>query len=144
MRNEWLIMCFALSPFIAPAEDMNTTGETPAPPPAYDILRFNENYSALSNPSNRCDWFDRIKYIPFTTNNPSWYMSLGGELRERFEAAHDPGFGVQGDHDAYWLQRITLLDDIHLGDRVRFFAEGISGLMEGETQPPPPPFIFWV
>jgi hypothetical protein len=139
MRKEWLISCFSLLPFIALAQDMNTTGETPAPPPAYDMLRFNEDYSALSNPTNRCDWFDRIKYVQFTTNNPSWYMTLGGELRERFEAAHDPGFGVQGDHDVYWLQRLTLLDDIHLGDRVRFFAEGISGLMEGETQPPPPP-----
>jgi hypothetical protein len=128
-----------VTPFMASADGVNTTGETPAPPPAYDILRFNEDYSALSNATNRSDWFDPIKYIPFTTNHPSWYMTLGGELRERFEAAHNPGFGVQGDHDAYWLQRITLLDDIHLGDRLRFFAEGISGLMEGETQPPPPP-----
>lgn len=137
MRNKWLIACFVLSPFIALAG--TTTGETPAPPPAYDILRFNEDYSSLSNAENRTDWFDHLKYIPFTTNNPSWYMSLGGELRERYEAAHDPGFGVRGDNDAYWLQRITLLDDIHLGDRVRIFTEGISGLMEGETQPPPPP-----
>ena len=40
--------------------------------------------------------------------------------------------------DSYLLQRITLLTDLHLGERVRFFVEGVSGLMEGESQPAPP------
>jgi len=140
MRNEWLILWLVLMPFITLADDkVSATGEMPAPPPAYDILRFNEDYSILSNPSNRCDWFDPIKYIPIWTNHPSWYLTLGGELRERFEAYHNPNFGVDVDHDAYWLQRITLLGDLHLSERLRFFVEGISGLMEGETGPPPPP-----
>jgi hypothetical protein len=140
MRNEWLISLFVLSPFIACADDiMNATGETPAPPPSYKILRFDENYSSLSNASNRCDWADPVKYIPLWTNHPSWYVTLGGELRERFEAYHNPNFGVAGDHDAYWLQRISMLGDLHLSERLRFYVEGISGLMYGETQPPPPP-----
>ena len=40
--------------------------------------------------------------------------------------------------DSYLLQRITLLTDLHLGERVRFFVEGVSGLMEGESPPAPP------
>src|SRR6266404_5991435 len=36
------------------------------------------------------------------------------------------------------LQRVTLLTDVHLGDRLRFFTEGISGIIEGESHPAPP------
>ena len=34
------------------------TGETPLPPPAFKVLRFDEDYSCLTNPANRTDWFD--------------------------------------------------------------------------------------
>jgi hypothetical protein len=139
MRNEWLIPLFMVTPSIAPADEVNITGETPAPPPAYNILRFDEDYSRLANPSNRCDFLDPIKYIPLRTNAPDYFLTLGGELRERFEGAHNPGFGIHGDHNDYWLQRVTSLGDLHLGERVRFFAEGISGIMEGQTGPKPPP-----
>ena len=109
-------------------------------PPSYKILRFDENYSCLSNAVNRTDWFDPIKYIPLRTGEPDWYLTLGGELRERFEGVYDPNFGIGGNGpESYWLQRATWLGDLHLGDRVRFFAEGISGIIEGETQPAPPP-----
>jgi len=121
------------------ANDMTTTGETPSLPPSYQMLRFDENYSCLSNAVNRTDLFDPLKYIPLRTNDPSWYLTVGGELRERFEGNYDPNFGIGGaGADSYLLQRITLLTDLHLGERVRFFAEGISGIMEGETPPAPP------
>ncbi|MGH7993585.1 MAG: alginate export family protein, partial [Limisphaerales bacterium] len=118
---------------------MTTTGEMPTVPPSYQILRFDEDYSNLANLANRTDWFDPIKNIPLRTNDPSWYLTLGGELRERFEGNYDPNFGIGGvGSDSYLLQRITLLTDMHLGERVRFFVEGVSGLMEGESQPAPP------
>jgi Alginate export len=139
MCNKWFILIFMLAPFIAHADDPKTAEETPASPSSYEMLRFNENYSYLANPALRTDWLDPLKYIPLRTNNPAWYLTIGGELRERFEGAENPNFGLQGNHDDYWLQRITLLGDLHLGDRVRFFVEGISGLMEGESQPAPPP-----
>src|SRR5579859_3080034 len=121
------------------ADDMTTTGEIPSLPPSYQMLRFEENYSCLSNAVNRTDLFDPLKYIPLRTNDPSWYLTVGGELRERFEGNYDPNFGIGGSGaDSYLLQRITLLTDLHLGERVRFFAEGISGIMEGETPPAPP------
>jgi hypothetical protein len=103
------------------------------------MLRFDENYSCLANPTNRTDWFDPVKYIPLRTNDPSWYLTFGGELRERFEGNYDPNFGIHGaGADDYLLQRITLLADLHLGERVRVYAEGISGLQEGDSQPAPP------
>lgn len=125
-------------PVIVTAQQMIPGPEIPLTPPAYKIYRFDEDYSCLTNQDNRTDLFDPVKYIPLRKDDPLWYLSFGGELRERVEGNYDPNFGVgaQGS-DSYLLQRITLLSDVHLGERVRFFAEGISGLMEGESQPAP-------
>jgi hypothetical protein len=139
MRNVILISLSVILPATVLADEVTTTGETPSPPPAYNVLRFDENYSCLTNPANRTDWFDPVKYIPLRTNDPLWYLTLGGELRERFEGNYDPNFGIGGaGADSYLLQRITLLADLHLGERVRIFTEGISGVMEDETPPAPP------
>jgi hypothetical protein len=138
MRHAGFITVLLVLPATLLADDMTTNGETSSSPPPYKMLRFNEDYSYLSNPANRSDWFDPIKYISLRTGDPSWYLSLGGELRERFEGNYDLNFGIGGaGSDSYWLQRITLLTDLHLGERVRCFAQGISGLMEGEVRPAP-------
>src|SRR5436853_1239564 len=133
-----ILLLLALSRPVLADDDVAQTGEIPAAPPSYRMLRFQEDYSYLANPANRSDWSDPLKYIPLKTSAPSWFLTLGGELRERFEGAHNPDFGIEAEHDAFWLQRLTLLADLHLRDRVRVFAEGISGVVEGESQPAPP------
>src|SRR5882757_6143639 len=138
MRREWLIPVLLVAPFTALADDM--TPESQFVPPAYKILRFDEDYSCLANPTNRTDWVDPVKYIPLRTNAPAWYLTMGGEVRERFEGSYNPNFGIgaKGQNpNSYWLQRGTLLSDVHLGDRFRIFAEGISGVIEGENKPAP-------
>src|SRR5712671_4885839 len=121
------------------AQGVNTDAEIPLTPPAYKMLRFDEGYSYLTNQDNRTDLFDPVKYIPLRKDAPLWYLSFGGELRERVEGNYDPNFGIGGvGADSYLLQRITLSADVHLGKRVRFFVEGISGIVEGESQVPPP------
>ena len=138
MHHAWFASMLLLMPSIALADEMTTNGTIPFPPP-YEPLRFNEDYSYLANETNRGDWFDPVKYVPLRAGEPSWYLTLGGELRERFEGNYDLNFGIGGaGSDSYLLQRIALLTDVHLGERVRFFAEGISGVMEGESQPAPP------
>jgi len=140
MRHVRFIPILLALPATTLADDMTATSEAKFTPPSYKVLRFDENYLCLTNPAARSDVFDSIKYIPlWNTNHPNYYLTIGGELRERFEGMHNPDFGLSGDHDAYWLQRATLLGDLHLGDRIRIFAEGISGIIEGETQPAPPP-----
>jgi hypothetical protein len=137
MRREWVMPVLLVTPFTALADDM--LPESQFVPPPYKVLRFDEDYACLSNPTNRTDWIDPIKYIPLRTNSPGWYLTLGGELRERFEGNYDPNFGIGGQKpDSYWLQRVTLLSDVHLGERFRVFAEGISGVMQGENPPAPP------
>jgi hypothetical protein len=139
MHHAWFASMLLLMPSILLSDDMTTNGTIPYPPPPYDPLRFNENYSYLTNQANRTDWSDPIKYIPLRRDDSLWYLTIGGELRERFEGNYDLNFGIGGvGSDSYLLQRIVLLTDVHLGERVRFFVEGISGLMEGESQPAPP------
>jgi len=138
MCHARLIFLLPVLPLAMLAENLTTTGETPLPPPSYKILRFDEDYSCLTNPANRSDWFDPVKYIPLRENEPYWYLSFGGELRERFEGIHDDNFGIGSGPDSYWLQRVTLLGDLHLGERVRVFAEGISGVIAGQEQPAAP------
>src|SRR5438128_12580802 len=99
------------------------------------MLLFDEHYSYLTNQVNRTDLFDPVKYIPLRQDDPLWYATIGGELRERYEGHYDPNFGIGGKgSDSYLLQRITLSTDVHLGERLRFFVEGISGVIAGESQ----------
>src|SRR5450432_217382 len=108
MRREWTISVLLAVPFTALADDM--LPESQFVPPPYKVLRFDENYACLSNSTNRTDWVDPAKYIPLRTNDPAWYLTMGGELRERFEGYHDPNFGIGGaGPDSFWLQRVTLL-----------------------------------
>lgn len=137
MRSGWSIPVLLLVPFTALADDM--TPESQFVPPPYKVLRFDEDYACLRNPTNRTDWLDSIKLIALRTNEPARYLTLGGELRERFEGNYNPDFGIGGScPDSYWLQRVTLMSDVHLGERLRVFAEGISGVIEGENPPASP------
>src|SRR6266566_858549 len=139
MRLGLVISWTLIFPVIVTAQQMIPGAEIPLTPPAYKMLRFDEDYSCLTNQDNRTDWFDPVKYIPLRADDPLWYVSFGGELRERFEGNYDPNFGIRGlGSDSYLLQRVTILTDVHLGERVRFFAEGISGIVAGESHPPPP------
>src|SRR5882672_4715895 len=139
MRLGLAISLPVILPAIATAQQMIPVAEIPLTPPAYKMLRFDEDYSCLTNQDNRTDLFDPVKYIPLRKDDPLWYLSFGGELRERVEGNYDPNFGIGGaGSDSYLLQRIALSADVHLGERVRFFVEGISGIVEGESRTPPP------
>lgn len=101
-------------------------------PPAYQLMRYEEDWSTLSDPSHRSDWLDPLKYI--SLGRTGWYMTLGGEIREKFELLDEPGFGVGPvDQNGYLLQRYLLSSDFHLGSRFRFFTELQSGLEEGRN-----------
>lgn len=104
-------------------------------PPPYTLLRYTERYSHLADPAKRTDFFDSYKYIPLNSNNPESYLSLGGEIRERYEHHQNQGFGIKypGD-DQYGLQRIMLHADLHVNERIRFFIQGISSVQFGGVQ----------
>src|SRR6266567_2942345 len=103
MRLGLLISWPVILPAIVTAQQMIPGAEIPLTPPGYKMLRFDEDYSYLTNQANRTDLVDPVKYIPLRQEHPLWYLTIGGELRER----------------------------------LRFCAEGIAGVSEGESQPAP-------
>jgi len=107
-------------------------------PPPFKQLRYDESYEYLRDPSRRSDYLDAIKFIPLN-NNGDWYLTLGGEIRERYEYYHNNlwGRGPQ-DPNGYLLQRYLIHADAHLGDYFRVFTQFKSGLEEGRNGGPRP------
>src|SRR5215470_12431792 len=64
--------------------------------PKIGMNRWQEDWSVLTNPSLRTEPFDDLKYIPLSLDDPKSYVSLGLDLRERFESLNASTFGVGG------------------------------------------------
>src|SRR3984885_10377091 len=103
-----------------------TTLGTTTPDREYSLLRETEDWSFLSDPANRDDFWDPIKYIPLGTNGS--YVSLGGEVREVFEHVGNDNWGKQNYTSAFFLQRYMFNSDWHLGHWFRIFVQLKSGL----------------
>lgn len=101
-------------------------GASPEPgDPFYHSLRYNDDFSYLADPAKANDPWDPLKYIPIGDGQygPS-YLSLGGEVRERFESYLNPNFGLKAPpKNAYLLQRLLLNIDAHVTDYIRVFAQ---------------------
>lgn len=102
--------------------------EKPAPdqPPAFEPLRYDEDYAYLRDPSARTGdrlALEPLKFIPL---NPAGdrYLSLGGEIRAKYDLHLNPVFGqTPEDDDGYLLQRYLLHGDLHLGPSFRVFTQ---------------------
>lgn len=138
----------------APARQASGTGRpaarpspTPAPeraaptaptPPPFKQLRYEEDWSPLRDPARRTTPTDRVKYIPLR-DREGWYISVGGEVRARFERYGAPAWGQEPEDDGgHLLQRYMLHADFHLGGRLRLFAQIKSGLEDGRAGGPRP------
>lgn len=105
--------------------------------PAYKMLRYEEDYQYLRDPAKRSDFWDPIKYIPLGPFG--WFLSLGGEVRERFEDYSAANFGVPGKSgEGYLLHRVLLHADLHAGDYVRAFVQLGNQLAPGKDVAAPP------
>jgi hypothetical protein len=101
-------------------------------PPAYTLTRYDEDYSYLSNPANRTEPLDVIKYIPLFNRGPSYFVTLGGDLREQYEIIQNDNFGLGSvNNHGYWLQRLMTYSDWHLGPFFRLFVQLKSSEEEG-------------
>ncbi len=114
-----------------------------ASPPAPTVQRryltnlADEDWSFLSNPKLRHDFWDPIKYIPL--RREGWYLTISGEAR-----LSPQGLRVRGDEvtpsslDNYFLQRYLLATDFHLGPHFRVYTELQSGIINGRIGSPRP------
>ena len=105
----------------------------------YKKQRQDEDWRSLRDPKQQADYFDPIKYIPIRDKD-DWFLSLGGDARERYEFLDHPSWG-QGptDTNGYLMQRYLLHADLHLGPRVRLFTQFQSGFENGRDGGPRPP-----
>ncbi len=99
----WLLLGLAVWG-TASAQSPDSTLRHSAPP--FKQLRYDENYAYLRDASRRIDDLDTLKFIPLNTNG-SWYLTPGGEIRERYEYFHNNLWGRgPRDHDGYLLQSV--------------------------------------
>jgi hypothetical protein len=131
----------SVPPGVGAASDPTPCVSTPEPPQPYKLLRYDEDYSYLKDNARRTDFWDPIKYVPLR-GREDWYLSVGGEVRERFEFFHNLDEGgapanSQG-NNADLLQRYLLHADLHVGPSFRFFGQFVTGLEEGRIGGPRP------
>lgn len=94
-------------------------------PPPYALFRDADDDPAWGGPGKQ-SLFDEIKLIPLDRERLI-YLTLGGEIRERFEYWNNENFGVvpgMAGGNAFWLQRMMLHMDLRDGPYVRFFHSG--------------------
>jgi hypothetical protein len=106
--------------------------------PEYERLRYEEDWSVLREPTLRTDPLDPLKYVPLNQSGDA-YLSLGGELRGRYEYTHNPVWGDDPQDDqGVFLQRYVLHGDLHFGPHFRLFGQLSSALENGREGPPNP------
>jgi len=98
---------------------------------SFKLLRYDENYEFLKD-SNR-NFYERLKFIPLNQEKDI-YMSIGGEARYEYVDFNNEDWGrLNIGHNNFLLQRYDLHADVHLGKRVRIFAQLRSALEDGRT-----------
>ena len=99
--------------------------ETTGAGPSYLNLRYDEDFSYLSDPNGSYikDFWDPIKWIQIADD---WHLTLGGQARLRFESETDKTFGsgTGPSQDAFLLQRYLIHADLRHVDGLRFFLQG--------------------
>jgi hypothetical protein len=121
-----LIRCFAFWVALSLSLCAQVQDESPAPVRTYNLLRENDDWSFLADPSLQSDFWDPIKYVPLACE--ACYVSLGGEIREAFEQVGNDNWGKQRYTNTFLLERYMLHSDWHLGEDFRVFIQLKSGL----------------
>lgn len=102
--------------------------------PAFKALRYDEDYSSITNDSN---WYYRIKFKPLSADKKAW-ISIGGEIRYQYFFIQNENWGDEpADKDGYILTRVLAHTDFHAGKHVRAFVQLQSSLANSRPSPSP-------
>ena len=123
----WIIMCF-VSSLLSQAQSI-PIDESPTPARTYHMLREDDDWGFLADPTERQDFWDRIKYIPLRSGRKDWFLSMGGEAREIWEQIGNDNWGQQPFMNGYFNQRYQRTDDVVFGKgcKCRFRSERSEG-----------------
>jgi len=92
------------------------------------LLREDEDWSFLADPSLRQDFWDPIKYIRLRRGRDDWFLTISGEAREVWEQTGNNNWGQQPYWNNFFLERYMLGLDAHFGKHIRTFIQFKSGL----------------
>ena len=118
-----LLFLLLLRPVHAQESD-STPNAAPPARPATLSNRWEEDWSVLADPRVPREPFDNLKYIPFSPGDPQTFLSLGADIRERFEANDVANFGVGPNrNNDYLISRTEWHADLHIADQVQIFTQ---------------------
>lgn len=97
-------------------------------------MRYDEDFSALRDSARTP--YESLKYIPLAAGGETW-MSIGGEARLEYLDFNNEDWRRLGiGRNRFVLQRYNLHTDLHVGRRLRFFAQLRAGLENGRKNGP--------
>jgi len=105
-----------------------TPDESPRVDRSYKLLRGDEDWSFLQDPTLRDDFWDPVKYIRLRHHRNDWYLTIGGEARWVWEQDGNDNWGESPFWNNFFLQRYMLGFDFHCGEHFRTLVEFKSGL----------------
>ncbi|WP_323844460.1 alginate export family protein [Microbulbifer magnicolonia] len=106
--------------------------------PPLEKLRYEEDYGSLRSQLPLRGWPARWKYLPLDSG-ATQYLSIGGEIRQRYEYTENPLFGADPqDSHGVWLHRYSILGDLHPNRHMRIFAQLTSAQEAGRAGGPSP------
>lgn len=98
-----------------------------------DWSRFNADAGEAQADSGLYGTLDDFKHIDLTDDADVW-LSIGGSARARYEHFENFGFGP-GNDDGFFLTRLRLHADLHVGGNLRFFVEGKTAFSTDRNLP---------
>jgi Alginate export len=102
----------------------------------FQPMRYDENYAFLKDSTRNL--YQRLKFCPLNKKGDV-YVTFGGGIRYEFDAFNNEDWGqFKAGKDNFFLQRYGLHADLHLGDRLRIYAELRSALENGRPHGPRP------
>jgi hypothetical protein len=92
--------------------------------PEIQFNRWQEDWSVLANSNVPREPFDNLKYISLSAEDSQTYLSLGANLRERFESNDATNFGVRTNRkDNYDISRLEADADLRIAGQFQFFTQ---------------------
>ena len=102
--------------------------------PAIAFNRWSEDWSVLADPDVPREPLDDLKYIPLSDSDAHTYLSLGANIRERFET-NDTNFGTRANRqNEYLLSRVETHADLRVAGQIQVFFQLQSDTAPGKDR----------
>lgn len=103
--------------------------------PTLKSNRWQEDWSVLANPKVPHEMLDSLKYIPLSAYDPQTYLSLGMNVRERYELNNAVAFGIgpMAVPQSYVISRLEAHADLRIANQVQIFMQLQNDNAPGKT-----------